>query len=89
MLDEVATAISMEVPVFGKEPPSLALEPISERTFKQGAILDGGRTLRKYNAEHPAYVELAIRRSDQRKALKQIEKNWNDLEKATGHTKGV
>jgi hypothetical protein len=70
ILDYIATGISAEVPVFGKFPPSTKLERIPSLQLKSGSIKDGGRILQLRDQHNTQIVELTVRKSDLRKAIR-------------------
>ncbi len=76
VLNEVATAIAQEVPIFGKQAPSTNLERLPERIFPQGGIVDGGRRFRRHGLQATVYADLTVRRVDVGRAIRAIRKNW-------------
>lgn len=72
ILDYLGTGLTAEIPVFGKYPPSTKLERIETRAVKTGTI-EGGATYLELNDQHRTrIVDLTVRKSDLRKAIKHM-----------------
>jgi hypothetical protein len=70
ILDYLGTGISAEIPIFGKYPPSTRLERIKDFDLKAGSIARGATVLQLRDARRTEVVDLTIRKSDFRKAVK-------------------
>jgi len=64
-----AGALSGEVPIYGKHPPSDIYEVINSNAFPRGGFEDDGAIFRYYGEKNPLYVEIAVEASDLRKAI--------------------
>ena len=65
-----------DTPIFGKQPPSRKRRQIPSEEFPRCSFSDDARTLHRYGAKEPRYVELEIRKSDFERRLAEI-KSWN------------
>lgn len=72
VLNEVAMALALEMPVYGCEPPSTKLEQMPERIFTQGNFHDDGKTFYKFDDEHPEFVGICVRRIDLIRTIRNI-----------------
>jgi hypothetical protein len=88
VLDEVATAISMEVPIFGKQPPSTKVEQLQPAVFAQGHFVGGGAAFHLHGQQAPAYTSLSLHPRDVRAARGRISGNWQQVANAKPHTPG-
>lgn len=74
VLDSVAYALALEMPVFGCEPPSKQLEQLPARFFSQGDFRDDGQTFFKFHEEHPEFVDVCARRIDLERGIRAIKR---------------
>ncbi len=78
ILDYIATGITLEIPVFGKYPPSTKLERVKDRELKSGSIEGGASILQLRDQHHSLITELTIRKSDLRKVIRQMKKEGQE-----------
>ena len=71
-LSYFAIAISREVPVYGKFPPSTRYEVIPEIEFRRCTFEHGGEALKRFQGDTPLYVDLTVTRLGLRKAIKRL-----------------
>jgi hypothetical protein len=65
ILQYFSIAISKEVNVFGKHPPSTKLERLDRSEIdRKGILCDGGDTFKYYAQDKAKYVDIAIKRVD-------------------------
>jgi len=79
ILDYIATGITLEVPVFGKYPPSTKLERVKDRELKSGSIEGGASILQLRDQHHSVITDLTIRKSDLRKVIRQMKEAGKDV----------
>lgn len=72
ILDYIATGITLEIPVFGKYPPSAKLERVRDRELKSGSIERGASILQLRDQHSSQITDLTIRKSDLRKAISRM-----------------
>jgi len=65
-LDWVATRLSLDIPIYGRVPPSQRLELIPKQEIRSGSISEGATSLQHWGDAVPSYVDLAIKRRDLR-----------------------
>jgi hypothetical protein len=79
ILDYLATGLTLEIPVFGRYPPSTKLERIEPRAVKAGSI-EGGATFLELRDQHRTrIVDLTVRKADLRKAIKHMRESTSAL----------
>lgn len=69
-----ATTITMPqrgIQIYGKRPPSRELEPIDPVEFNRGTARDSS-TLVRWGKDEPEYIDLALKRKDFRRVLKEL-----------------
>ena len=75
-----AAALSQEIPIYGKHPPSRIYEIINPDQFKRGSFKNDGSTFHYHGSQDPQFVEVAVKTSDLSKAIDQMrERHETDL----------
>lgn len=69
ILNYLATGLTIEIPVFGKYPPSTRLERIKTSDLKSGSIEGGATVLQLTDHHHTQITDLTVRKKDIRKAI--------------------
>lgn len=80
ILDYIATGLTLEVPVFGKFPPSTVLERIPSSMVKSGTIESGARVLQLRDHHRSQITDLTIRKVDLRKAIRRMKEQGGWVE---------
>jgi hypothetical protein len=77
-INALATHISQVVDIYGKHPLFTNYEKISKDNFSKGRINDEGKIFYYYTdgKEQPKYIELSIKKSDCKKAIRQVLSYW-------------
>lgn len=81
IVDYIATGITLEIPVFGKFPPSTRLERISDRFIRSGSIEGGGQLLQLRDQHRSQIVDLTLRKRDLRKAIQHMRESGKEFAK--------
>jgi hypothetical protein len=74
-----AGALSGEIPICGKHPPSPLHEVIAPGEFKRGLFKDDGATFHYHDEQSPRYVEIAVKYRDLSKAIEQMRDRLKDV----------
>lgn len=75
ILNYMATGISLEIPVFGKYPPSTMLERVKDLDLNSGSIQEGGRVFLLRDQHQSRIIDLVVRKSDLRKVIRQMKRH--------------
>jgi hypothetical protein len=67
-----AGALSGEIPIYGKHPPSRIYEVISPDEFKRGSFKDDGASFHYYGNQNPQFIEIAVKNGDLSRAIEQM-----------------
>ncbi len=73
-LDVMAGHLAAVITIWGARPPATVKEPLSAVLLRQGAFNDGAANFRRFNDATPTHANLAVKRGDFRKALKELAK---------------
>jgi vacuolar-type H+-ATPase subunit I/STV1 len=72
VLDYIGTGLTLEIPLFGKYPPSRRLEQVKLSDVKSGSI-EGGASILQLRDQHKSKItDLTIRKSDLWKTIRKM-----------------
>lgn len=75
----IAGALSGEIPIYGKHPPSSIYEIIDSDEFKRGSFEEDGATFHYDGERNPRYIEIAVKNDDLSKAIEQMRDRLKDV----------
>lgn len=75
ILDYLGTGITLEIPVFGKYPPSTKLERVKRYELESGSIEGGASVLQLRDQRCSQITNLTIRKADLRKAIRHMQES--------------
>lgn len=78
ILDYIATGLTLEVPVFGKFPPSTVLERVPSSMVKSGTIESGARILQLRDHHRSQITDLTIRKVDLHRAIRRMKEQGRE-----------
>jgi hypothetical protein len=78
ILDYLGTGITLEIPVFGKYPPSTKFERVKLHELKSGSIEEGASVLQLRDQHRSQITDLTIRKADLRKAIHHMKESTKE-----------
>lgn len=72
-----AGALSGEIPVYGKHPPSRIYEVINTDEFKRGSFKDDGASFHYHGNQNPQVIEIAVKHDDLSRAIEKMRERQN------------
>ena len=67
-----AGALSVEIPIYGKHPPSRNYEVIDPKEFKRGLFKDDGASFHYHRVHNPQFIEIAVKNGDLTGAIERM-----------------
>jgi hypothetical protein len=74
-----ANALSSEIPIYGKHPPSRIYEVINSNEFKRGLFKDDGANFHFHGDKNPQFIEIAVKNGDLSKVIEQMRERHKNI----------